>query len=78
MDLLAAFSERLAISPPEVIAGSTHRWRYARPDVNGAGPLWDPGLGLGLCGDWLASPTVEGAWPSGIELGDKILNDRLG
>ena len=78
MDLLAAFSERLAISPPEVIAGSTHRWRYARPDVNGAGPLWDPGLGLGLCGDWLAAPTVEGAWLSGIELSDKILIGRLG
>jgi renalase len=77
IDLLAAFSERLAISLPEVIARSSHRWRYARPDANGAGPLWDSGLGLGLCGDWLASPTVEGAWLSGIELSDKILNGGL-
>jgi len=77
IDLLAAFSERLAISLPEVIAGSSHRWRYARPSVNGAGPLWDSGLDLGLCGDWLASPTVEGAWVSGIELSDKILDGGL-
>ncbi len=77
IDLLAAFAERLAISLPDVIAMSFHRWRYARPGVDGAGPLWDPGLGLGLCGDWLAAPTVEGAWLSGVELGDDILDGGL-
>lgn len=73
-DLLAAFSERLAISLPDVIARSSHRWRYARPGDDGPGPLWDAGLALGLCGDWLAAPTVEGAWLSGVQLGDVILN----
>lgn len=74
IDLLAAFSERLGISLPEAVARSSHRWRYARPVVEGSGTLWDPDLGLGLCGDWLTSPTVEGAWLSGIELSDKILD----
>ena len=77
IELSTAFSEWLAISLPDVIARSSHRWRYARPGVDGSGPLWDPGIGLGLCGDWLASPTVEGAWLSGIELSDKILDGGL-
>jgi predicted NAD/FAD-dependent oxidoreductase len=72
-DLLVAFSERLAISLPTVMAASSHRWRFARPAADGSGPLWDPGLALGLCGDWLAAPTVEGAWLSGVQLGDVIL-----
>ena len=77
IELSTALSEWLAISLPDVIARSSHRWRYARPGVDGSGPLWDPGMGLGLCGDWLASPTVEGAWLSGIELSDKILDGGL-
>lgn len=73
-DLLAAFSERLAIPLPNIIATSAHRWRYARPCGSGSGPLWDPVLGLGVCGDWLTAPTVEGAWLSGVVLGDQILD----
>ncbi len=76
-DVLAAFFERLAIPPPTVMATSSHRWRYARPTADGSGPLWDPGLALGLCGDWLAAPTIEGAWLSGVQLGDQILDGRL-
>ena len=76
-DLLAAFSERLARPLPTIMATSSHRWRYARPTADGSGPLWDPGLALGLCGDWLAAPTVEGAWLSGAQLGDVILNGGL-
>jgi renalase len=54
---------------------SVHRWRYAVP--RGAGPderecWWDPALGLGVCGDFLAGGQVEGAWRSGDELADTV------
>lgn len=76
-DLLAAFCERLAMPQPDIISTSSHRWRYARPGGDGSGPLWDSALALGLCGDWLSAPTVEGAWLSGVQLGDQILDGPL-
>jgi len=55
---------------------SVHRWRYAKPAVDGAdgvdgiGFLWDETLSLGVCGDFLAGAGVEAAWYSGDELAD--------
>ena len=51
-----------------------HRWRYADTEA----PLeqnaaWDAALGLGLCGDWLGSGGVEGAWHSGRALAVRVL-----
>ncbi len=34
---------------------------------------WDPGLGLGVCGDYLAGGDVEAAWRSGDELADTVV-----
>ena len=53
-----------------------HRWRYARPEAPGAedlGPFWwEPGLGLGVCGDFLGGAGVEGAYQSARALIDAL------
>jgi len=53
-----------------------HRWRYARPEAPGAedlGPFWwEPGLGLGVCGDFLGGAGVEGAYLSARALIDAL------
>lgn len=68
--LLAAFV-KLGAPAPE--GYSIHRWRYAstaqaRDEVC----IWDVGLQLGLCGDWLNGGTVEAAWLSGRALAQCI------
>lgn len=58
---------------------SVHRWRYAAPMASVAAKpdaapcLWDPALGLGVCGDFLAGTDLEAAWRSGDELADEIV-----
>jgi predicted NAD/FAD-dependent oxidoreductase len=52
---------------PALAAG--HRWRHAltaRP--LGRPCLWNPALGLGLCGDWCLGTAAEDAWASGRAL----------
>lgn len=70
--LLRALGEALtlAIAPP--IASAAHRWRYAMSGGSGEGALWNPAIGVGVCGDWLLGPRVESAWLSG-----KLLAERL-
>ncbi|MBX9615023.1 MAG: FAD-dependent oxidoreductase [Caulobacteraceae bacterium] len=75
--LIAALSERLDGPLPAIIARGAHRWRYAMPPGGGTGPVWDPTLRLGLCGDWLTVSGVEGAWLSAQDLAGRILaSDR--
>jgi predicted NAD/FAD-dependent oxidoreductase len=47
-----------------------HRWLYAQPEArkDGEGAHFDAALGLGVAGDWLQSPRIEGAWLSGRAL----------
>jgi hypothetical protein len=35
--------------------------------------VWEPDVGLGLCGDWLNGGKVEGAWLSGSALAQQML-----
>ena len=63
--LLAALAEVAGFAIPEPIAAASHRWRYALSAGTGDGALWNPELGLGVCGDWLLGPRVECAWLSG-------------
>ncbi|MCD0246986.1 FAD-dependent oxidoreductase [Xanthomonas melonis] len=50
-------------------ACDARRWGAASTDPpRQIGYVWDAGLGLGLCGDWLAGGKVEGAWQSGTAL----------
>ncbi len=53
---------------------SAHRWRYADTDPPlQQGACWDAHRRLGLCGDWLGAGKVEGAWLSGCDLAERLL-----
>ena len=46
-----------------------HRWRFAQTQVPlGKTHLFDPALGIGVCGDWCLGHRVEDAFVSGLEL----------
>lgn len=64
-------------SGPEPIFSQAHRWRFSRSLGLGLGELWNSAVGLGVCGDWLLAPRVEGAWLSGFGLAQRILQDPL-
>jgi len=70
-DLLAAFAEFGAPAPETWAA---HRWRYANtgPTLHQA-CAWSTEHALGLCGDWLHGGKVEGAWLSGRQLANKLM-----
>ena len=63
--LRAALAEVAGFAIPQPIAAASHRWRYALSAGTGDGALWNPEIGLGVCGDWLLGPRVECAWLSG-------------
>lgn len=71
--LLQGFAERTGAALPAVLSATAHRWRYARSGAEGSGTLWDAGLSLGVCGDWLLGPRVESAWISGTGLAAGML-----
>ncbi len=65
-----------AIGSPAIapIHCDAHRWLYALPEARQSdGPLFDPELRIGIAGDWLHSPRVEGAWASGRALAAAVL-----
>ncbi|MCZ8369072.1 MAG: FAD-dependent oxidoreductase [Porphyrobacter sp.] len=73
-DLFAAIGTAPAV-PQHLDA---HRWLYAQPEVRkGEGPVYDTDRNIGIAGDWLHSPRVEGAWLSGRALADAVLQERL-
>lgn len=72
--LLSALAEATGATVPQPVAAAAHRWRYALSSGTGHGALWNPGLGLGLCGDWLLGPRVECAWLSGRALARQCLD----
>ncbi len=76
--LLAQFFSQTGIAPtkPAYLAG--HRWLYAMAEPVGAQIcLWDADRQVGVCGDWLVQPRVEGAWQSGRAMADAILAATL-
>nr|WP_137677976.1 FAD-dependent oxidoreductase [Parerythrobacter lutipelagi] len=75
--LLADFAEQTGIEPGEPLHLVAHRWRYAMADpAGGEASRFDEDLGIGVCGDWLASPRVEGAFVSGLHLARRLLQAR--
>ena len=70
--LTAAFADATDVGLPSPMATSTHRWRYAKSGRLGQDALWDGGLRLGVCGDWLLGGRVEAAWLSGDRLAGRI------
>ena len=77
--LLDAFFQAAGSSRVEPIFASTHRWRHSIAQAPLAcGSLWDAAVGIGLCGDWCNSLRVEGAFLSGIDLANRIINSSTG
>jgi len=71
LETFAAFGARAPDS------WTAHRWRYADTEpASDRGHVLDTALGIGLCGDWLNSGKVEGAWLSGRALAEAILAAR--
>ena len=67
--LLADFFAATATAPVLPQHLDAHRWLYALPAaLAGEGARYDAALGIGIAGDWLHSPRVEGAWLSGRAL----------
>jgi hypothetical protein len=64
-----------AVAPQHIDA---HRWLYALPQaLRGEGARFDTATGLGIAGDYLHSPRVEGAWLSGAALAEAVLQERV-
>ena len=61
-------------SLPPLLHCDAHRWLYALPQVAGGPPLrFDAAARIGLAGDYLHSPRVEGAFLSGRALAAAVL-----
>jgi renalase len=71
--LFAALSDAMDSKIPAPVAAVSHRWRYALCAGTGDGELWNPDIGLGVCGDWLLGPRVECAWLSGRKLAERCI-----
>ena len=75
--LLAALADATGCDIPKPVAAASHRWRYALSAGTGDGALWNPDIGLGVCGDWLLGPRVECAWLSGRMLAKSFIGSKL-
>jgi len=71
--LVAILAEAAGTAIPQPVAALAHRWRHALSAGTGDGDLWNPVLGLGVCGDWLLGPRVECAWLSGQMLAQRCI-----
>ena len=55
-----------------------HRWKFSEPAATYAQPcVWLPELGLGLAGDALGGPRVEGAALSGLALAERMAEKKV-
>ncbi|MEO1730762.1 MAG: FAD-dependent oxidoreductase [Pseudomonadota bacterium] len=72
--LLADFFAQMQVEPVIPIHTAAHRWLYAQPaSLAGEPALFDAELRIGIAGDYLHSPRVEGAWLSGSALANLVL-----
>ncbi len=72
--LLEALRERAGGALPALRHADAHRWRYALSGKAGQGAIWNPDSRIGACGDWLRGPRVEGAFLSGWELAQQVID----
>ncbi len=76
--LLADFFAATGTAPTAPTHCDAHRWLYALPQaIKGEGARFDPALKIGMAGDYLHSPRVEGAWLSGRALAAAVSQERL-
>ena len=73
--LLADFFAQNALKPVQPIHLTAHRWLYAMPAaLKGEGAHFDPAARIGIAGDYLHSPRVEGAFLSGRALAEAVIS----
>ncbi|UAB77527.1 FAD-dependent oxidoreductase [Erythrobacter sp. SCSIO 43205] len=76
--LLADFFAQTGLAPTEPVHLVAHRWLYAMPaSVKGEAARFDTALNLGIAGDYLHSPRVEGAYLSGRALAEAVIASEL-
>ncbi len=76
--LLADFFAVTGVAPVAATHLDAHRWLYALPQAQaGEAARFDPALRLGIAGDYLHSPRVEGAWLSGRALAEAVVQARV-
>ncbi|WP_298467559.1 FAD-dependent oxidoreductase [uncultured Erythrobacter sp.] len=72
--LLADFFDQTGIDPVGPLHCVAHRWLYAMPErVAGEPARYDAEARIGIAGDYLHSPRVEGAFVSGRALAAQVL-----
>ncbi|MCO8161343.1 NAD(P)/FAD-dependent oxidoreductase [Pseudomonas sp. 21LCFQ010] len=72
--LHGAFAELISCAMPAPVFSLAHRWLYARPSgTHEWGALSDADLGIYVCGDWCLSGRVEGAWLSGQQAANRLI-----
>ena len=72
--LLDEFFRQTGAHPVAPIHLAAHRWLYAMPNAIAGEPArYDAEIAVGLAGDYLHSPRVEGAWLSGHALAEMVL-----
>ena len=74
--LLSALQDALGLEVVPAHDVAAHLWRYASSSGIGKAALWNAGLKLGVCGDWLIGPHAECAWTSGRVLG-RLVNSTF-
>ncbi len=65
----------LVDSVPEPDFSRAHRWGYALASEAALGILYEPRLGIGVCGDWTVGGRVEGAMTSGLQIARRLTGD---
>ena len=77
--MLDAFFQAAGSAPVTPLFTTAHCWRYSIAQSPLArGSLWDAEERIGLCGDWCNSLRVEGAFLSGIDLANRIVDFATG
>lgn len=72
--LLGEFFALAGVEPVAPIHLVAHRWLYSMAQaVEGAPARFDHDRCIGIAGDYLHSPRVEGAWLSGVALAEQLL-----
>lgn len=82
--LLKSLGELVNVDPESFACGNMldrrlQLWGAAIPmNVWRGGPfLYDPKYKIGVCGDWLVEPSIAGAWTSGRQLADFLVDSNV-
>jgi len=71
-ELQEEFARIAGFALPTPLVAQAHRWRFATYAGTSEEALWNDGLKLGICGDWLLGGDVESAWLSGRAMAEQL------